>query len=131
MTAIVVLSVDEAGMLERSLPLAAAQPDAEVVVIDNACTDATADVARAHGARVVALPQRVSYAAAMNLGLAQVRASAVLILNADCFLDPGFLAAARPRLDEAGVGSVAAKLRRDGAPALDTVGMVVDRRRKN
>jgi hypothetical protein len=41
-----VLSVDEAPLLEHSLPAAAAQPGAEVVVIDNACTDATASVAR-------------------------------------------------------------------------------------
>ncbi len=130
-TAILVLSVDEAGMLERCLPRAAAQPDAELVVVDNASTDGTAAVARAHGARVVRLERRRSYAAAMNLGLAEVRAAAVLLLNADCFLDPGFLAAARPRLEEPAVGSVAPKLRRAGAPGLDAAGMVVDRRRKN
>jgi len=136
-TAIVVLSVDEAAMLAHCLPAAAAQPGAELVVIDNACTDGSAALARAHGARVVALPERASYAVAMNAGIAAVGdAEAVLLLNADCFLDPGYLAAARPCLDAPGVGSVAGKLLRVSGPeaapdAIDAAGMVIDRRRKN
>ena len=136
-TAILVLSVDEAPMLAHCLPAAAAQPDAELVVVDNACTDATAAVAREHGARVVALPARRSYAAAMNAGIAELGAAdAVLLLNADCFLDPGYLEAALPRLREPGVGSVAGKLLRVAGPAaepdaIDAAGMWIDRRRKN
>jgi GT2 family glycosyltransferase len=131
---VLMLSVDEAALLARSLPLAAAQ--AEVVVVDNACTDDTAAVAREHGARVVGLPERVSYAAAMNAGLAAIDADAVLLLNADCFLDPGYLAAALPRLEEPGVGSVAGKVLRIAGPdagpdAIDAAGMWLDRRRKN
>ena len=38
------------------------------------------------------------------------------MLNADCFLRPGFLAAALPRLAEDGVGSVAPKLSRPHGP---------------
>ena len=93
-TAILVLSVDEAPLLAHSLPLAAAQPGAELTVIDNACSDGTRAIARAHGARVVALPTRRSYAAAMNEGLRAVlatRPDAVLLLNADCFLHPDLL----------------------------------------
>jgi GT2 family glycosyltransferase len=135
--AILVLSVDEAPLLAHSLP-AAAREDAELVVIDNACTDGTAALAREHGARVVALPERLSYAAAMNAGLAAVDADAdaVLLLNADCFLDPGFLAAALPHLEDPTVGSVAPRLLRvtgpEAAPdAIDAAGMWIDRRRKN
>jgi GT2 family glycosyltransferase len=135
-TTVLLLSVDEAPMLAHSLPAALAQEGADVVVVDNACTDGTADLARRHGARVLALPQRMTYAAAMNLAIAQTGGDAVLLLNADCFLEPGFLAAARPRLDEAGVGSVAPRLLRTEAPdgpalAIDGAGMTVDRRRKN
>ncbi len=136
-TAVLVLSVDEAGMLRHCLPAAAAQEDVELVVIDNACTDATADIAREHGARVVALAERRSYAAAMNAGLAALGpARAVLLLNADCFLEPGCLAPALQRLEEEGVGSVAFKLLRVAGPeaepdAIDAAGMWVDRRRKN
>jgi GT2 family glycosyltransferase len=132
------LSVDEAPMLAYSLPAAKLQSDAEVIVIDNGCTDDTALLAIEHGARHVRIRKRKSYAAAMNVGLAEVRdADAVLFLNADCFLDPGFLAAARPRLDEDGVGSVAPKLLRTNGPLghgevqIDAAGMGIDRRRKN
>lgn len=62
----------------------------------------------------------------------------VLLLNADCFVEPGFLAAATARLREPGVGSVAPRLVRALGPApeqrldaLDAAGMTVDRRRKN
>jgi GT2 family glycosyltransferase len=131
------LSVDEAPMLAYSLPAARLQADADVVVIDNACTDGTADLALGQGARVVRLPERVSYAAAMNAGLAEVETPAVLLLNADCFLEPDFLATAIPHLQRGGVGSVAGKLlRTDGAvgdpPAeVDAAGMFVNRRRRN
>jgi GT2 family glycosyltransferase len=137
-TTVLVLSVDEAHLLEHSLPAAAAQPGAEVVVIDNASADATRSVAQACGARVLGLRERVSYAAAINAGIVATEGDAVLLLNADCVLDAGFLAAARPRLSQRGVGSVAPRLVRatgmqaaDRLDRLDTVGMVIDRRRKN
>jgi GT2 family glycosyltransferase len=107
-----------------------------VVVIDNACSDATARLAEEHGARRLHLPVRCSYAAAMNHAIAQSDGDALLLLNADCFLCEGFLAAALPRLAEPGVGSVAPKLLRAAGPGaplqeIDAAGMFVDRRRKN
>jgi GT2 family glycosyltransferase len=132
------LSVDEAHLLERSLPAAIAQEGADVVVVDNGCTDRTATLCEEHGARRLALLERVSYAAAINTGLAATNAPAVLLLNADCVLDGGFLAAARPRLGEPDVGSVAPLiLRATGVEAeqrldiVDAAGMTIDRRRKN
>ena len=137
-TTILMLSVDEAPLLERSLPAAVAQPDADVLVVDNASGDATRAVAQRSGARVLALSERASYAAAINAGIREAGGDAVLLLNADCVLDDGFLAAARPRLEERGVGSVAPRLVRatgmepaDRLDVLDAAGMVVDRRRKN
>jgi GT2 family glycosyltransferase len=137
-TTILMLSVDEAHLLERSLPAAVGQPDADVVVVDNACGDHTATLCERHGARRVALGERRSYAAAINAGLAEADGPAVLLLNADCVLDDGFLAAARPRLDEPGVGSVAPLIlratgmeRADRTDVVDAAGMTIDRRRKN
>jgi GT2 family glycosyltransferase len=137
-TTVLVLSVDEAHLLEHSLPAAVAQPGAEVVVIDNASSDATRSVAQACGARVIGLRERMSYAAAINAAIAATGGDAVLLLNADCVLDAGFLTAARPRLAQHGVGSVAPRLVRatgmaptDRLDRLDAVGMVIDRRRKN
>ena len=59
-----------------------------------------------------------------------------MLLNADCFVRPGFLAAAVPRLEQPGVGAVAPKLVRVSAPGrelgqIDTAAMYVDRHRKN
>ena len=137
-TTIILLSVDEAPMLAYSLPAAMVQEDAEVVVVDNGCRDNTPALVREHGAKHVRYRNRVTYAAAMNMALADTGGDAVLFLNADCFLAPDFLARARPRLDEEGVGSVAPKLLRTAGPvderppdAIDGAGMVVDRRRKN
>jgi len=130
-TTILLLSVDEAPTLAYSLPAAMVQADAEVVVVDNASTDTTVGVARQHGARLLRLPRRLSYAAAVNRAIAATEGPAVLLLNADCYLEPDFLARARPRLDEDRVGSVAPKLLRESGAALDAAGMTVDRRRKN
>jgi GT2 family glycosyltransferase len=130
-TTILLLSVDEAPLLERSLPAALAQEGAEVVVVDNASADATGELAERHGARVLRLAERRSYAAAINEAVWATEGDAVLLLNADCVLDPDFLAAALPRLGEDGVGSVAPKLLRDGFEEVDAAGMFVDRRRKN
>ena len=131
--AILVLSVDEAERLETCLPAAARQGAAEIVVIDNAGVDAPEEVAREY-ARVVRLDERRSYAAAMNAGLAAVRdAGAVLLLNADCVLEPGAVEAMRRHLErDPWIGAVAPKLLRDAdGGRIDAAGMHVDRRRKN
>lgn len=131
------MSWDEAPLLRHSLPRATGQA-ADVVVVDNACSDDTAAVIAEHGGRRLHLPARLSYAAAINRALTEIEGDAVLLLNADCFLEPGFLAAAVAQLDDDGVGSVAPRLLRTHGPdteqrldAIDAAGMVVDRRRKN
>lgn len=140
-TTILLMGADEAPLLRHSMPAALAQGGAHVVLLDNASSDGTEALAREHDVEYVRLPERLPYAHAMNEGLRRTGGDAVLLLNADCFLAPGFLAAARPRLDEDGVGSVAPKLIRMEATkgsdpfvpldAIDAAGMVIDRRRKN
>jgi len=135
--AVLLLSVDEAPMLAHSLPAAMAQePAAEVLVVDNASSDATAELVHEHGAGYLRLESRRSYAAAMNEAIARTGGDAVLMLNADCFLHPGFLAALLPRLEDPRVGSVAPKLLRVSAPdspleEIDAAGLSVSPWRKN
>jgi GT2 family glycosyltransferase len=130
-TTVLLISTDRAPELRRSLPAALAQDDAEVVVVDNASTDATAVLAREHGARHLRLDRRLSWAAANNAAIATAEGDSILLLNADCFLEPDFLAHARPRLAEDGVGAVAPKLVRDGLDLLDAAGMALSRTRRN
>ena len=137
-TTILLISTDRAKELRRSLPAALAQDDAEVMVIDNASTDETAALVSSHGARHLRLERRMSWAEANNAGIAAAEGDSVLLLNADCFLEPDFLVHARPRLDEPGVGVVAPKLVRTAGPEpddrldlLDAAGMRMGRARTN
>jgi GT2 family glycosyltransferase len=133
-----VISTDEGALLHHSLPTAVAQEGAEVVVIDNASTDSTQEVARENGVHCVRLAERSSFCKAMNAAIRAAEGEAVLFMQPDCFLTPGFLDALRTRLEDPKVGSVAPKLVRTDGPsadqrldAIDAAGMVVDRRRKN
>jgi GT2 family glycosyltransferase len=137
-TTIVMLSVDEATLLEHSLPAAIAQPDADVLVVDNASTDLTETIVKAHGAGYLRLRERVSYCAAINAGIAASDGAAVLLLNADCVVAPDFLEHLTRRLHDPVFGSVAPKLIRATSvepegrlDVLDAAGMTIDRRRKN
>lgn len=137
-TTILLIAADRAAELRWSLPAALAQPDAEVVVVDNASSDETPELARRHGARHLRLESRHSWCGANNAALAATGGESVLLLNADCFLAPDFLSVARPRLAEAGVGAVAPKLLRTTGPRpeqrldeIDAAAMFLDRRRKN
>ncbi len=130
---VLLMSVDEGPMLARSLPAALAQePRPEIVVVDNASSDDTPDIARAHGVRYLRLERRLSYAAALNEAIRATDGELVLLLNADCMLRPGFLSAAVRRLEDQRVGSVAPKLLRLQAPEeIDAAGMFLTRWRKN
>jgi glycosyltransferase involved in cell wall biosynthesis len=85
---------------EQSLPavLAAIPVGYQVLVVDNNCTDRTADVARAHGAHVVTEP-RAGYGSAVHAGVVAARTPVVAVLDADGSLDPAALPALVAELD--------------------------------
>ncbi|TDH55126.1 glycosyltransferase family 2 protein [Mycobacterium eburneum] len=78
----------------ESLPaVLAAVPDGyRALVVDNDSTDATADVARRHGAAVITEP-RPGYGAAVHAGVVAAGTPVVAVLDADGSLDPGDLPA--------------------------------------
>ena len=80
-----------------SLPavLAAIPPGYRPLVVDNNSTDATADVARLHGAEVIT-ETRPGYGSAVHAGVLAAQTSVVAVLDGDGSLDPGDL----PRLIE-------------------------------
>ncbi len=80
----------------------------EIVVADDASTDATADVARQHGATVVAVNHR-QIAATRNAGARASRGGRLFFVDADTVIGPQVVAAALRHLDRGAVGG--------GAPA--------------
>jgi cellulose synthase/poly-beta-1,6-N-acetylglucosamine synthase-like glycosyltransferase len=99
---------DEAAILPdtlRSLRAQSPAPQRVVVVADN-CTDDTVAVARAHGCEVFeTVGNTQKKAGALNQALREILPGlgdndAVLVMDADTQLDPGFLAAAVRRMTD-------------------------------
>jgi glycosyltransferase involved in cell wall biosynthesis len=76
---------DEAPALPAIL--AAVPAGLAVIVVDNGSTDGTADVARAHGARVVVEP-RPGYGAAVHAGIEAAEEEYVAVMDGDGSFDP-------------------------------------------
>jgi GT2 family glycosyltransferase len=93
---VVIPARDAAAVLPATL---AALAGDDVVVVDNGSRDATAEIARAHGARVVAEPRR-SRARARNAGARAATADVLLFLDADCVPRPGWSEAMRRAIAE-------------------------------
>jgi glycosyltransferase involved in cell wall biosynthesis len=77
---------DEARCIARCLQSAAPFVDA-MVVVDTGSIDATADIARAHGARVLSFPWCEDFSAARNFALQQSDADWHLVLDADEWIE--------------------------------------------
>ena len=82
-------------LLQAQLPGLLAQAPEQIVVVDNGSTDSTAEwLAREYPQiEVVHSPAPLSFARAVNLGIARARCSHVCLLNNDMLLEPGFFAA--------------------------------------
>jgi len=85
------------------------------LVVDNNSTDDTAEVARRHGARVVAEP-RPGYGSAVHAGVVAAETPLVAVLDADGSLDPAELPAL---VDEVERGADMAIGRRRALPGLN------------
>ena len=118
---IVVVSYNDAADLPQSVGSALAQRgvSVEVVVVDNDSSDESAAVGKKLGALVIASPENVGFAAAMNAGIDATRGRYVLALNPDCRLEPDFAAVLTSRLDSRPeVGSASGRLLRADGPEL-------------
>ena len=93
-TAVVVLhdSEPELRALLDSLDRHLAAPP-QLVVVDSGSSDGGAALARAHGAEVIELPDNPGFGAASNAGVAAARHDVAVLLNPDCELVDGSLAA--------------------------------------
>jgi GT2 family glycosyltransferase len=82
---VIVPAYERAALLDRALGSIAAQTVApeEVIVVDDASTDATAAVALAAGARVITHAENAGAATARNTGFAAARTAWVALLDSD------------------------------------------------
>lgn len=136
-----IVTFDSARWIGRCLDALAAQsdPPGEVLVIDNASSDASAAIARAHPVvtRVEANADNRGFAGGQNQAIRGATGAWLLVLNPDALLAPSFvaelLAAVAGRADPR-IGAACGKLLRlgpDGEPApgprIDSAGMVFTR----
>ncbi|WP_036136017.1 glycosyltransferase family 2 protein [Luteimonas mephitis] len=92
---------NEAEGLRQTLPrLRAAQPDAELIVVDDGSTDDTADVAAAHGARVLSSPYSMGNGAAIKRGARAASGEILVFMDADGQHDPAEIANLLERLGQ-------------------------------
>jgi N-acetylglucosaminyl-diphospho-decaprenol L-rhamnosyltransferase len=82
-------SARDLAMCLGSLERAAGPHPLEVVVVDNASTDASVEIARGYGAKVLENHVNQGLSRAINTGVAQTGAPWLLIANPDTWLSPG------------------------------------------
>lgn len=136
-----IISWNSGVQLEPALDTLAAQtqPDLDLLVIDNASSDGSAERVRARpDARLIANTENRGFAGAANQAVALAAAAgsdALLVCNFDVRLEDGYLAAAVAALQgDASRASVQGRLLRSalgpaGVPVIDTTGHVAFRTR--
>ncbi len=96
--AIVIPAWNAADVLPVSLPSVLREAgEFDVLVVDAGSTDATAEVARSHGAEVLSLPRRAGPAEARNAGVDAKDKEVILFLDADCVPAEGLVQRVRER----------------------------------
>lgn len=93
---VIVPALDEEARIGAAIDSAFAAGAAEVVVADGGSRDATVEIARARGARVIRATMR---ARQLNAGAAAARHDTLIFLHADTILPPGAASAVLDALD--------------------------------
>lgn len=91
---------NEAEGLRLTLPRLRAQlPAAEIIVVDDGSSDATAEVAAEHGARVLSSPYPMGNGAAIKRGTKAAAGDVLVFMDADGQHDPAAIQALLERLE--------------------------------
>lgn len=105
-------------------------PNFEVVVIDNASTDASIAYLEDHhpNVHIIRNTQNIGFAAACNQGIRATKTEFVALLNNDTVVHPQWLAAMVDAMGDPGVGMCACRmLSMHDATVIDSTGITVDR----
>ncbi len=101
MISIVLPAKNEAAALGTLLPrLKAAQPTAQIIVVDDGSTDKTGAICAANGVRVVRQPYSMGNGAAIKRGARDAAGDILVFLDADGQHDPADIGRLLARMDE-------------------------------
>jgi biofilm PGA synthesis N-glycosyltransferase PgaC len=128
--AVLIAAHNEALVIEQSLEAIMEQvPLANVHVVSDGSTDRTVEVARRAGANVIETQENLGKAGALHEAIQRFglldRFRAVMLLDADTRVLPGYFDAALPMFDGAEVVAVAGCVKTDGNRKLTPVGNVL------
>jgi len=99
---IVLPAKNEAVALAELLPrLRTAQPQAQIIVVDDGSTDATAQVCAGAGVEVLSQPYSMGNGAAIKRGARAAKGDVLVFMDADGHHDPADIARLLARLDQA------------------------------
>ncbi len=123
------LSAERSARLLGSL--GAAGTDFQTIVVDNGTGAAELEriVAGLEGAELIRLPSNVGYSRAVNLAAQRAEGEALVLLNDDCVVEPGFVESIVEPLDPGSGAVMAAAVLRDvhRPELIDSAGMELDR----
>jgi N-acetylglucosaminyl-diphospho-decaprenol L-rhamnosyltransferase len=96
---VVVVSYNTKDKLRRCLSCIG--PEHEVIIVDNASTDGSADMVKSEfpNARLIENFDNVGFGAANNQGMALARREFVLFLNSDAYAEPGAISMLATKMD--------------------------------
>ena len=127
---VVIPTFNAVGLLSETLTALEAQTvPHDVVVVDNASTDGTAETLaeRFPHVSVVRMEKNTGFGRAVNRGVGVVTTEAVVLINNDVVCEPDFLEQLLGPLADESVSSVAGVLLQHGRPELiDTAGIELD-----